>query len=131
MNNSCEELVKYYLSLRDYKASFKKYYEDTIAETDEKMRELEEQFSAMLESAGVVSMNTPVGRIGTRTTTSYTTEDSELLRQYLERTGDLDMVSVRPKKEAVEHYLAENNALPPGVGVFAKTNVVITKPRGA
>lgn len=95
MAHTVDDLVRIYVKMRDAKAAKKKEYEDWARDHTEKMEKVEAAMLGMLNDAGAESIKTEHGTAYRKTAMRANIRDFGPLRDYILRTGHLDLLQKR------------------------------------
>lgn len=126
-SDSYETLVAEYRATRDNVKTIEAAVAEKLKPLKERLAKIEAQFLDELNRTGANSINTNSGTAYRSTRTSYTVDDPESFRQWVAKNNRPEFFENRPSKEAVEEWLKNGNALPPGVKVSSFTTVNIRK----
>jgi hypothetical protein len=122
-----EQMVTNYRRLRDRKEEIAKRHAAELKPYNELMSELEMRLLDAMNQQGANSLSTTTGVAYKVTRISYTVEDPKEFRQYIEATGDVDLMESRVSKSALDERLKNGGTLPPGIKVSSFTTVNIRK----
>lgn len=111
-----EQLISEYLGLR----TKKKVAEDKIKEFfneqfNNRMDAIEADLHSTLDAIGAQNIKTELGTAYKRTVTSITTADKSVFREYVLENRAWDMIEWRGAKTAINDWVGDGNALPPGL----------------
>lgn len=111
-------LVQWYIDLRNYKSDLKRSIEPALAQTDEKMEQIEKEFHKRLLQSGGTSVKTDKGTISRVQKTKYLLTDSFAFRQWLIANPEVgaQIVSGITQGE-VKAFLENGGQLPDGLTV--------------
>lgn len=112
-----EELVAKYLKLREVKTRLSNDYKAKVAKVDDVMDKIEGAILAQFNELGVESARTSAGTAYRQVRTSTTVADWDAVLHFIQENELYNMLERRVNKTAVEEYVAENGALPPGVNL--------------
>ena len=101
MSATVDQLVGLYVKMRDIKAAKKKEYEDWAREHDAKMEKVETAMLAALNDAGAESIKTEHGTAYRKTAMRANIRDFGSLRDYILKTGHLDLLQKRVSTDAL------------------------------
>ena len=124
-----EELVEKYIKLREVKTKLSNEYKAKVAKVDDIMDKIEAAILAQFNELGVESARTNAGTAYKQTRTSATVADWDAVLHFIQENDLYNMLERRVSKNAVEEYVQENGALPPGVNW--RQEVVINVRQGA
>lgn len=124
-----EELVEKYIKLREVKTKLSNEYKQKVAKVDDIMDKIEAAILAQFNELGVESARTTAGTAYKQTRTSATVADWDAVLHFIQENDLYNMLEHRVSKNAVEEYVNENGALPPGVNW--RQEVVINVRQGA
>lgn len=119
--------VDKYRQLRDREAEIKARHAQELAPFRAAMDAIEVSLMESLQNSGAKSVATAHGTAYLSTKKSFKIEDPAAFRQWCEANGKLDMYENRVSKEALETYLADGGAMPPGVKESGFTTVNVRK----
>lgn len=109
------DLIGYYIKLRDEKKAMQDRHKIELAPTNKLMEEVESVLLQHFASSGANSVNTDAGTAYKSLRESFTVEDPILFRTWVRETGELEFFEARASKEAVKQYLESTGELPPGL----------------
>lgn len=124
-----DPLVERYVKLRDLKAKIKAEYDEKVGKLDEAMEKIESDLMSFLNQTGLETANSKFGTFFKRTTTSAKVADRDVFLHFVVEHDALNFLESRVNKTAVEEYIAENGALPPGVDVVRKVEISVNRPK--
>lgn len=111
-----DEAIEKYIELRDKKAEYRASYNAKVEKLDAALKKLEAAFLRSFEKSGQRSAQGANG--GTafiKERTSDKVVDRQAYLEFLEATGNLDLIESRVNKSALDDFIEENGDLPPGV----------------
>lgn len=120
-----EGLVSNYIRLRDKKQAIEKDQKAVIAEYNTALKAIEERLMVVFNESNIDSTKTKAGTAYKTILSSVKVEDPALFRDFIEANNAWSILDARASKSAVEQWLEENGAPPPGVSInrIAKINV--------
>ena len=110
-----DELVKYYIELRDRRATRKKTYETENNADKVKQEYIEGVLLQRYNAAGIESARTAYGTAFKSKQTTASVGDKDVFMNHIKQNSAFELLEVRCSKEAVEQYITEHKELPPGV----------------
>lgn len=110
-----DELVKYYIELRDRRATRKKTYETENNADKVKQEYIEGVLLQRYNAAGIESARTAYGTAFKSKQTTASVGDKDVFMNHVKQNSAFELLEVRCSKEAVEQYITEHKELPPGV----------------
>lgn len=110
-----DELVKYYIELRDRRAARKTAYEEENDADKVKQEYIEGVILQRYTVAGIESARTAYGTAYKTKVTSASVGDRDAFMNHVKQNEAFELLEVRCSKEAVQQYINEHNDLPPGV----------------
>lgn len=125
---SVAELVAEYTELETQATTLELSIADKVARMRAEQAEIINLLDFRLAQAGTTSMRTPNGTAVRTTRSFYRAVDAAVFKQWAAAAQLWDSFTVSPTAEFVKEYqAANNNALPPGVGVHVTTKTTIRK----
>ena len=100
-----DEKILEYLRLRADKDKLKNRYDDSVANVNTRLSELEEEFKTHLDDNNQKQIHSAYGTVYLKAKTSPKIIDKEKFLRYVLKTGDFDLVTNQPA------YLAYNERL--------------------
>lgn len=116
-----------YRALRDKKKEIQARHAAELAPFNEAMEQLEAVMLDALNQLGSNSMKTDAGTVYKSTRVSYSIADPDEFRNFVEANGLPQLYENRPSKEALEHYVAGGNPLPPGIKRSSDVTINVRK----
>lgn len=107
--------VAQYVLLRDGLKGADDDHKKKTAGAREYMKRLEGFFLENLNASGSESVRTAAGTVYRTTRRSATVADADVFRKYVAENEAFDLVDFRANAPAVDEYISENGAPPPGV----------------
>ena len=119
-----DELVAYYIDIRDRKAARKAEYEASIVKLDEALDKIEAKLLTHFNDTGSESVRTEFGTAYKAIHTTASVADRDAFMGFVLENNALELLETRCAKKAVEEFMTVNNEPPPGVNVtrVAKVN---------
>lgn len=128
MSENAETLISKYIDLRDRKAELKKAFDADVAKLDKAMETIETYLMHLMnELGGVENIKTGVGTAYRSARTKASIADRQLARDFVLRTGNLDLLELRASSKGVEQYVEEHKALPAGFSTLVEESVTIRR----
>lgn len=106
------ELVAIYIGLRDAKRSAEEEFKKSMERTNQGLERLEGILLSKLEALGADSLSCDAGTVYRNTQYSATVQDKPAFREYVENSGDWDLVDLRANKVAVREKLEAGGTVP-------------------
>lgn len=124
---TAQQVVDGMKKIRERRSQLKKEFE----EQDRKLREQWERGESWLmrhmQETGHKSFKVDGATVFTSTQTRYKVPDKEAFKQYLQQTGNLDLVQLRVNTTNMRELVKETENLPPGVDAEDVVSVNIRK----
>jgi 3-methyladenine DNA glycosylase AlkD len=108
------KLVEIYIGLRDAKKAADAEFKKSMERTNLGMEKLEAILLAKLTELGCDSLSCDAGTVYRNTQNSATVEDKPAFREWVEATGNWNVVDMRANKVAVRELL-DTGEIVPGV----------------
>ena len=120
-----DELLERYVKLRDKKQEKEKAHKQEIAKYTEMLRRVEQILLDHFNETGADSVKTPHGTAYKTVASSVSVADRDVFLDFVRDQDAWAFLESRANKSAVEEYLAEHEALPPGLNMtrVAKVNI--------
>lgn len=120
-----QQLTRVYLRYYDQRAEVKK--QDAVLKT--KLELIKGFLLNHMDTLGIDNFNTSdTNRVVFKEArTVYKAADIEMFTAYIIESGNLDLLQMRPSKEAVDAYKTETGALPPGIASDQIVSVGVRK----
>ena len=112
-----ETLIEKYVALRDKKQELEQAHKARVAQYRQVMDKIEAVIQEAFNESGAESMKTNAGTAYRSVRTSARVDDPEIFRKFVESNRAWAMMDARANKSAVEAYMDEHEAPPPGVSV--------------
>lgn len=110
-----DELVKFYIELRDRRAARKKTYVTEDDADKVKQEYIEGVLLQRYNAAGIESARTMYGTAFKSKLTTASVGDKDVFMNHVKQNSAFELLEVRCSKEAVQQYIDEHKELPPGV----------------
>lgn len=110
-----EEIVAYYVQLRDKKASIEADSKAKVAKINEALNKLEGIILKTFDETGMESAKTAAGTAYKSTQTKASVADRDAFFAFVKDHDAWEMLPSSVNKTAVAEYKAANDDLPPGV----------------
>jgi hypothetical protein len=110
-----EKYVERFIKLRDKIKAIGEKHKAELAPYEEAKKQLEAIFADHLSRANVTSSKTAAGTVMALDRASATIEDTDAFRSFVVNNGEWDLADMRANTPAVEKFLEDQQALPPGV----------------
>lgn len=117
-----EQAAERYMEVRNEIDALDRAHKEAKAELNERLRLLENWFTAKAQEDGLDSVKTPLGTAYWSTHSTATVASREELFDYCKSTGAWDLLEARASKTAVRAFIDGHGAPPPGVN-FSSTRV--------
>lgn len=124
-----DPLVERYVKMRDLKAKIKAEYDEKVGKLDDAMEKIEGDLMSFLNQTGLATANSKFGTFFKRTTTSAKVADRDVFLHFVVEHDALNFLESRVNKTAVEEYIAEHGAVPPGVDVVRQVAISVNRPK--
>lgn len=122
------EAIGLYIELRDEKSELKKKFDASTERINAKMKKLEAMLLKAFEKTGQNSAKADTGTAFIKERTSDKVVDREAYIQFLQDSGQYDMIESRVNKSALDEYIEQHQDLPPGVTRSIERTVNIRRP---
>lgn len=122
------DAVQAYHKLKAKREEMKARHKDELATVVDKMSLIETAIMKFLNATGQTSAKTAYGTPYISKLTTVTVVDRDAFMEFIREGGNENFLASAANKEAVQEYMAEHKATPPGVKVTTKRKVNI--PRG-
>lgn len=113
--DNIDELVRQYVELRDKLKAAEDAHKEKTKNAREYLEKLNGHLLERLNDVGGNSVKTDYGTAYRTTRRSATIADGDLFRSYVIKQGEFDLVDWRANANAVDDYIKENTAPPPGI----------------
>jgi len=124
---SIGELVGKYIAVRDKMNALKKDHKAQIAPYTKALETLENEFKKSMDSSGVENLKTSEGVAFLASQSSVTASDKISFLAYVQENDAWHLLDIRPSKTAVQEFVQEFNAPPPGVNYTRRQVVNVRK----
>ena len=122
-----DELVKFYVALRDRRSVRTKAYDLADAEDKAKLEKLEGRLLSLFAASGVESTRTQFGT-AYKTKVAYASlGDKDAFMQHVREHQAFDLLDIRVSKTNVQQHLAEGEELPPGVNWREEVHIRVNR----
>ena len=122
-----DKLVRAYLSLRDKRAELKREFESEDKKLIEDMAVIEKMLASIVESSGATSARFEHGTIIRQVKTKYSASDWAEFNEWVLTNQRLDMFQKRLSSAALDEFIADNNAVPPGVALSSEYVITVRR----
>lgn len=132
MNNEqtrADELTAKYIKLRDFHAKKKAEFDEQLGKITALMDQIEGEMMTFLNQTGQESSKCASGTFFKKSNTSARVADRDIFLQFVLQHDALNFIENRVNKTAVEEYIAEHGALPPGIDVTRTVSVGVNRPK--
>ena len=126
-NLTIEELVAGYVKARDAKAELKKEFDERCTKLDDWMGSAEVALLAYFNREGVESARTSAGSAYRSTRTSAKVADWSQTLKFITENEAWQLLEARVSKAAVDEYVTEVGAVPPGVEITRQFTVGVRR----
>lgn len=106
------ELVAIYIGLRDAKKAAEAEFKKSMERTNQGMEKLEAILLQKLTEMGADSLSCDAGTVYRNTQNSATVQDRQAFREWIESTGNWDVVDLKANKAAVRELLDTGTEIP-------------------
>jgi hypothetical protein len=110
-----DQLVQFYIQLRDKRAAAKAAFTNADAADKAKQERIGNLLLSRFQAAGIQSVRTHHGTAYISTKTSATVADRDMFLNFVREAQAWDFLESRVNKTAVQEYKEQHQALPPGV----------------
>lgn len=121
--DNVEELVAQFVKLRDSLKAADDAHKEKTREAREYKEQLEAKLLARLNEIGGNAVKTDHGTVYRTSRKSASIADGDAFRKFVQSNKLFDLVDWRANAPAIEDYIQENSAPPPGVN-FSMTYTV-------
>lgn len=123
-----DELISNYVALRDKKAQMDAAHKAALAPVNEAMAKVECMLLQAMDDQGLTALRSSAGTAFRATKTGARLADRDSFRQFLDTSDDpYHYIDLRVSKTAVEEYITEHNAVPPGVDWYTEATVNVRR----
>ena len=122
-----EKLVDAYIQLRDRRSQRKKDFEESDSSDKAYQDKIEGILMAHFNENGVDRVGCSSGTAYKTIRTSAVVADWDTVLNFIKDKDAWEMLEHRVSKKAVEEYVSENEALPPGVNVTSEAVVNVRR----
>ncbi len=126
---TAQELLEWYMQLRDRKAQLEAKHKEKLAALNATMEKVEADLMRIMADNGVDKLSVRgVGTAYLATKDAVSGEDWDQITDYIQQTGSLHFLNRALNKSAIREYMAEHDgATPPGVVYRAWKEVNVRK----
>ena len=124
-----DELTAKYIKLRDFHAKKKSEFDEQLSKINGLMEQIEGEMMTFLNQTGQESSKCASGTFFKKTNTSARVADRDIFLQFVLEHDALNFIENRVSKSAVEEYVTEHGALPPGIDVTRVVSVGVNRPK--
>ena len=125
--DNVDQLVDQYVRLRDRLKEAEDAHKKKTAAAREYLLMLNGKLLERLAEVGGESVKTPHGTAYQSTKRSASIADGDAFRQYVINNGEFDLVDWRANANAVDDYIKEHGAVPPGVNFSTMITVGVSR----
>ena len=118
-----DELVKFYIALRDKSLQLKKERDDLKAKQDK----IEGVLLQRYQEQGIESARTPYGTAYKTVVHSASVADRDAFMNHVKENDAYELMEVRCSKESVQQYINEHGELPPGVNWYSEVHIRVQR----
>lgn len=122
-----DELITEYITLRDDKAALKKQWSEDNAVLDKRMFEIESEFLNKFNTENSESAKSAAGTAFKTHRVTAKVEDRDSWLKHVIETENYQFIESKANKTAVDQYIAEHGAPPPGISIVTETTVQIRR----
>jgi hypothetical protein len=122
-----EQRMAQYVQVREILRAEGKVWKEREALLKNILDRIEGEFGAFMKETNQDNLTSASGTAYTSEVWSATVADAEALRAFVKETGKFDLLKMAANPTTVRAYVAENNALPPGVNLSSLINVNVRK----
>lgn len=132
LGSKFDRVVRTLIEARDKRAAIKDKYAKLIEEEDAPLAQMEEKLRTWLQQqlldAGVDNMSTSAGTVYFTTTQKVNVVDWPAFRDYIQKTGEIELLERRASKNnVVEHIKTNHGELPAGVTLETNRNLNVRR----
>lgn len=121
--------VERFIYLRDQKSKVAAKAKALTDQIEAEMDELQAEILQAFDAAGVESARTVNGTAAKRITRSAGVAQWDEFLPWVRQHERWDMIQRRVNSSSALEYLDDNEELPPGLNIFSKVELSITRPR--
>lgn len=122
-----DQLVAEFIQLRDQQAVLKARHKEELLAGSDRMEAIESSMLARLDSSGVKSMATESGTAYKTIKKQYQVKDSDAYIQWVIANQQYQILTRAVAKTALDEYIDQGGAVPPGVNVHQEVVVQFRK----
>jgi hypothetical protein len=123
-----DQLVDQYVRLRDKLKAADDAHKKKTEQARAYLMMLNGKLLERLSEVGGESVKTPHGTVYQTTKRSASIADGDAFREYVINNGEFDLVDWRANSNAVDDYIKEHGAVPPGVNFSTMLTVGVRRP---
>lgn len=124
-----DDLAEKYVAVRDLKAKVSAEYKAKEAKINEALDKLESEMLTFLSSTGQESANTKSGTFFKKMSASAKVADRDAFMHFVMENEAINFLTNHVSAEAVKEYIAEHDAVPPGLDYVQIVTVGVNRPR--
>ena len=122
-----DELVKFFIALRDQRSERKKEFETADDADKAKQEKIEAILLQRYQEQGIESARTAFGT-AYKTTVGYSSvADKEVFMDHVKAQQAWELLEVRCSKDSVKQYIEEHKDLPPGVNWRTEVHIRVQR----
>lgn len=121
------DYVDKYLDLRRRKEEIEARHKEELAPIKNAMSKLEDYFASYMDREGLENLKGPSGTAYSSVLTSVTTPDKATFMEFVKERQAWYLLDVRPSKTAVEEWIEDKGAPPPGLDVKKVRKINVRK----
>lgn len=127
---SLEQVVAFYVQLRDRKEAKDREFKEAIAKFDVKLDELDAYILRELQALGVKSVSTAAGTAYIGSKTRYNVTDWPTLHNWILQTGNVAVLQKRLSETTLKEYQQQqgDGQLPPAVQATVEQTANVRRP---
>lgn len=110
-----DNLVEEYLRLRDEEDRVRNRMEKELSDIRVEKGKIEIQLQQQIQDLRVESLRTKLGTVFVTTKASVRVADKQVLKDFVEGSGEWSLLDIKANRNAVAEYLEQHNELPPGI----------------
>ena len=126
--DNVDQLVDQYVRLRDKLKEADDAHKKKTEQARAYLMMLNGKLLERLAEVGGDSVKTPHGTVYQTTKRTASIADGDVFREYVINNGEFDLVDWRANANAVDDYIKENGAVPPGVNFSTTLTVGVRRP---
>jgi hypothetical protein len=122
-----DEYVRQYVELRDCRQLIDEEYKEKRQEVTAVMEKIDGLLQAFFTKTGTTKLATKYGTAYIKTKYTASLADPEIFKDFVIEHKLYELTDIRANSTAVQEYVKEHNALPPGVNLKPFTSVGVNR----